>query len=100
MNFFAQLRLTGVMHLGQIQLKIIETNGSISLSYYADDEVKYGLPILPELFDQQSKEITKEDYYTCSFCGYLQKLKPVKEHICPTCNRNKWVTAMNKKRVS
>jgi uncharacterized membrane protein YcaP (DUF421 family) len=47
-NFFAELRLQGVMHLGQVQLGIIETSGNISLFFYPDAEVKYGLPVLPE----------------------------------------------------
>src|SRR5687768_14561722 len=46
-EFFAGLRLNSISHLGQIKLAIIETNGEISIFFQPDDEVKWGLPILP-----------------------------------------------------
>ena len=99
-EFFAELRMQGVMHLGQVQLGIIETSGNISLFFYPDKEVQYGLPILSALYEQKIKKIKNEQYYACSFCGYTEKLAPVAKHTCPVCNRQEWVEAINKKRVT
>lgn len=99
-EFFAELRQQGVMHLGQVHLGIIETSGNISLFFYPDDDVKYGLPILPELFKNQSPVIAAEDRYACAFCGYTEALKPTKQHTCPSCKKQKWVRAIDNKRVT
>ena len=42
-EFFMELRINGVEQLGQVRLAILETNGQISLYYYADRDVKAGL---------------------------------------------------------
>lgn len=98
-EFFAELRLKGVSHLGQIENAIIETTGGISIYFYPDDEVKYGLPILPLIFDTQTKEISAAGSYACTFCGFTEKLQPTLKHNCPKCQRDQWVKAINKKRV-
>ncbi|VFS82007.1 Protein of uncharacterised function (DUF421) [Raoultella planticola] len=46
-SFLWSLRINGVEQLGQVRLAILETNGQISLYYYADRDVKAGLSILP-----------------------------------------------------
>jgi uncharacterized membrane protein YcaP (DUF421 family) len=99
-EFFAELRMQGVMHLGQVQLGIIEITGNISLFFYPDEEVKYGLPILPALYDQRIQKIENETHFACSFCGYTEKLVPVNKHICPVCKRQEWVKAINKIRIT
>lgn len=99
-EFFAELRQQGVMHLGQVHLGIIETSGNISLFFYPDAEVKYGLPILPELFKHQLSSIDAEDQYACTFCGHTQPLKPAAEPVCPICKKQKWVRAIASKRVT
>lgn len=99
-EFFAELRLRGVSHLGQIQTAIIETNGGISVFFYPDEEIKYGLPIMPDTFDTETKKIPAADYYACTFCGYTEKIEPISKHICSRCKKNGWVKASKKKRVS
>ncbi|WP_343532450.1 YetF domain-containing protein [Pedobacter sp.] len=99
-EFFAELRLKNVSHLGQVHLAILETTGSISVFYYKDDEVKYGLPILPALFCQKVEEIKHKDYYSCSFCGYTNLIAPSKKVICKSCGRNKWVKSISILRVT
>src|SRR5688572_13542721 len=54
-EFFAQLRQHSITHLGQLKLAIIETNGMISLFYYEDKDVRYGLPVLPHLCVKKSR---------------------------------------------
>lgn len=99
-EFFAELRQKNVSHLGQVQLAILETSGSISVFYYKDDEVKYGLPILPALFCHKVEEIKHKDYYSCSFCGYTHLIAPAKQVTCKCCGRDKWVKSMNILRVT
>jgi len=98
-EFFAELRLKGVSHLGQVENAIIETNGDISVFYFPDEQVQYGLPVMPDSLDHQSKEIVKQGYHACIFCGTTEKLQPAKQHICKACKRDKWVEASNKKRI-
>ena len=99
-EFFAELRLKNVSHLGQVQLAILETTGSISVFYYKDEEVKYGLPILPALFANKQEQIKHRDYYSCSFCGYTKLLEPTPAAICKCCKKNKWIKSINILRVT
>ena len=98
-EFFAELRLKGISHLGHVEKAIIETNGLITVFFYPDDEIKYGLPILPESLDIQLKEIKKAGNYSCVFCGYTEKAEPATHPTCPVCKKDKWIEASNKKRV-
>lgn len=99
-EFFAELRLQGVAHLGQVQLAILETTGSISLFFYTKEEVKYGLPILPALFANQTAHIYQKGFYSCSFCGYTQLLEVTNQAICPCCQKEKWVKSLKTLRVT
>ncbi len=99
-EFFAELRMQGVSQLGQIEEAIEESSGNISIFYYPDEEVKYGLPIMPNSLNAGDKLIEDTDYYSCIFCGYTKKLEPAAKYICPQCKKLKWVKASNKKRVS
>lgn len=99
-EFFSELRLKGVSHLGQVENAIIETNGGVSVFFYPGDEIKYGLPILPGSLDEQVKKIKIAGYYACVFCGDTKKLEPADHHACPTCKKDKWIEASNRKRIS
>jgi uncharacterized membrane protein YcaP (DUF421 family) len=98
-EFFAELRMQGVSQLGQIEEAIEESSGSISLFFYPDKEVKYGLPVMPDSLEDSHKKIGKEDFYSCIFCGYTEKLKPASKHICPECKKDEWINSSNKLRV-
>ena len=98
-ELFAELRFKGISHLGQVEKAIIETNGLVTIFFYPDEEIKYGLPILPESLDVQLKEIKKAGHYSCIFCGYTEKKEPATHHACPVCKKDKWIEASNKKRV-
>ena len=99
-EFFAELRMQSVSQLGQIEEAILETSGIMSIIFYPDEEVKFGLPIMPNSLDTWQQKITELSYYACIFCGYTEKLKPSNECVCPECKKNRWVKASNKKRVS
>ncbi|RZL34341.1 MAG: DUF421 domain-containing protein, partial [Pedobacter sp.] len=89
-EFFSELRLKSVSHLGQVKLAIIETSGSVSLFFYKDGEVKMGLPILPSLFDKKSNLILTDGPHACCFCGHVEELTAGKS-ICKVCNKEEWV---------
>lgn len=99
-EFFSELRNQSVSHLGQVELAIIETSGNISVFFYADEDVKYGLPTLPDLFNEKTTAIEKTGQYACTFCGNTQKLHPTKNHHCEICNKDCWVPAINKLRIT
>jgi len=98
-EFFSELRMQSVSQLGQIEEAIVESSGSISVFYYPDDEVKYGLPIMPGALDAAVETIKDAGNYSCIFCGYTEKINPVNKMTCPTCSKTKWVKASNKKRI-
>ncbi|OYU79917.1 MAG: hypothetical protein CFE23_11720 [Flavobacterium sp. BFFFF1] len=99
-EFFSEMRQQSVSHLGQIEQAIIEVSGNISLFYYEDKDVKYGLPILPKLYAERYVQILTQGIYSCSFCGHTQEIQPTDKHLCPTCNKQEWVTSINRPRIT
>ena len=98
-EFFAALRMQGVSQLGQIEEAIVESSGNISIFYYPEEELKYGLPIMPDSLDSWCQKINDTDQYSCIFCSYTEKMKPATKYTCPKCKKSKWVKASNKKRI-
>jgi len=98
-EFFAELRLQSVSQLGQIEQAIVESSGNISVFYYPDEDVKSGLPIMPDSLEKSVQKIPDTDRYSCTFCGYTETLKPAEKYTCPTCKKWEWVKASNKKRI-
>lgn len=99
-EFFAELRLKGVSHLGQIEYAIEETSGEISVFFLNDEEVKYGLPVMLGCLKLSSPLISTSGYYSCTFCGYTEKKYEGIGGECPNCTHTKWVQASNKKRIT
>ncbi len=97
-EFFAELRLKSIEHLGQLRNAYMETNGDISVFFYEDKDVKYGLPIRPQLFNLKSKVIPKAGIYACTFCANTQELEPTAGK-CTVCGRTEWVEAINIRRI-
>jgi uncharacterized membrane protein YcaP (DUF421 family) len=98
-ELYMQLRLNDVSHLGQLEQVILETNGELSVLFYDNEEVKYGLPILPHLLNENFKNIPTEDVYACSNCGHTLTLQPSAEVSCTNCSKKIWIKAINKKRI-
>ena len=98
-EILSDLRLKGVTHLGQISAAYVEASGQISVFYLPDEDVTYGLPVTPELYESQSREIHKAGPHACGFCGYIEELKATKNHECIVCHHDKWVKAINSKRI-
>lgn len=97
-EFFAELRIKSIEHLGQVKNAYMETSGDISVFFYDDNNIKYGLPIRPQLFNLKSNNIAKSGIYACTFCANTQQLEPTKAK-CSVCGREEWVEAINTKRI-
>jgi uncharacterized membrane protein YcaP (DUF421 family) len=94
------MRQKSVSHLGQIDIAILEISGELSLYYYKEEDVKFGLPILPFLYDKQFCEIPENGYYSCSFCGFTEIISVKQNHLCPNCANQKWVHSINTTRLT
>ena len=99
-EFLALMRMNHVTHLGQVRQAIIETNGELSLIFYKDEEIKYGLPILPHLCRETTEIIKETHVYACSFCGYIEKHLEGSAPVCQECKKTIWVKAINERRIS
>ena len=98
-ELYMQMRLNKISHLGQVEHAILENNGELSFTYYANEDIRPGLPILPHLCGHKLASIRKEDYYSCTNCGHTEKLKSDTAH-CDQCEKNEWVKSVDFKRVS
>jgi len=99
-EFFSELRLKGVSHLGQIEKAIEEISGEISVFYYEDKDIKYGLPIMPDSLEKPLKIFHQKAYYSCTFCGNTEEFDSSNGGICKICKHDEWVESSNKKRIS
>lgn len=99
-EFFAELRLRGISHLGQIETAIEETSGGVSVFFRESEEIRYGLPIMLNSLDHPLKHIKKAGYYSCTFCGFTEEKPPGPAGKCSHCGKEKWVSSSNKKRVT
>ncbi|PRD48652.1 DUF421 domain-containing protein [Sphingobacterium haloxyli] len=98
-EFFAELRNQSIEHLGQIRTAILETDGTISVLFYPDHEVKFGLPLFPEAY--QEVDLSRcNGPLACMHCGCIQQHNSVlHDPTCPRCQHDKWVVALNTKRT-
>ena len=99
-EFFAELRLKGISHLGQIDQAIEEVSGEISVFYFEDEKVKYGLPIMPDSLCNPLKFIKNSGHYSCIFCGYTEEKNPGVAGKCRKCKKEEWIPASNRKRIT
>jgi uncharacterized membrane protein YcaP (DUF421 family) len=97
-KFFAELRVRGIEHLGQVQRAYLETSGEISVYMFEDGEVRQGLPIYPELIDHPLKNINKENKYACIHCGNVQNIES-HTSLCNACHNDKWIVPKSNVRV-
>ena len=92
-EFFSELRLKSIEHLGQVKYAFIEPSGEISVFYYEDADVVAGLPILPMVYDKKSKTIPEKGTYSCAFCGNTE-IKHAGTATCSICKKEEWVAAI------
>ncbi|NML68578.1 DUF421 domain-containing protein [Chryseobacterium sp. RP-3-3] len=99
-EFFAELRLRGISQLGQVETAIVESSGQISVFYYEEQEVKYGLPIMPESLQDTLKKVNKAGHYSCTFCGHTVFKEEGNAGNCSKCQKDEWMGASNRRRVT
>lgn len=97
-EFFAEMRQQSVEHLGQVRVGLLESDGKFSILYYADDQVKYGLPLFPKACEL-AKQVDNHKYYACVYCGYVTQLDSIKTE-CERCQCTEWTEAINCKRIT
>lgn len=98
-EFFSELRVQGISHIGQVHRAYLEVSGEVSVFPFSDDEVQPGLPILPHEFQQQLLTITESGTYACVHCGKTEQLTAPTQATCVICEDNKWVKAVSRTRV-
>jgi len=98
-EFFSELRLKSIEHLGQVRNAYLETSGEVSVFFYEEKDVKYGLPILPHQFNSKSKTISEPGIYACTFCGNTEEQIPGIA-VCKTCQKTEWVKAIKTLRIT
>lgn len=99
-ELLSELRVKGVSQLGQVETAIEEMSGDISIFFYEDKDVKYGLPIMPDALKLNSKYIEQEGYYSCEYCGNTETKSVGIGGKCKICKKDQWIPSSNKKRVS
>jgi uncharacterized membrane protein YcaP (DUF421 family) len=99
-ELFSALRMNNVSQLGQVKLAIEEISGDISIFYYEDRKVKFGLPILPDAPHPSEKKILAEGFYACSNCAFTEKKTIGEGGTCKKCSNELWVKATNQKRIT
>lgn len=92
-EFFSEMRQQNIEHIGQVQTALLETNGNLSFFYYADDQVKPGLPVLPKVYHTKNSLPSEADQYACTNCGQVEHLSAGR-HACKRCKKEEWVKAL------
>ncbi|UFH52747.1 DUF421 domain-containing protein [Spirosoma sp. KNUC1025] len=89
---FAQLRSSGLIHLGHVKRLYMEANGAFTL--IEEPEPKPGLSVLPEwdseFVDKQEKA---PNQYVCYHCGNTRPATDTTSD-CSNCGHNEWVLAL------
>ena len=98
-EFLSELRQQSIEHLGQVRIAVLETTGNVSLFYYSDEDVKPGMPVLPKVYNQKSREISKPGDYACTYCGNVEHIK-ASHKKCTRCKKDEWLMAINTIRIS
>ncbi|MDD1508145.1 DUF421 domain-containing protein [Pseudomonas sp. CNPSo 3701] len=97
-EFFMELRQQGVEHLGQVRLGILETDGDMSLYFFAADAVKPGLSVLPAEHRTEYQEVPQNGVYACIRCGHIQPMAAGHQASCPRCTQRTWSPALSHQR--
>lgn len=99
-EIYMELRLAGVEQMGQVKRSYMELNGEMSIFLFEDEQVRPGLPLMPELeLDEADALMTgtpasEAGGYACLHCGEVITLK-AREALpnCPDCQEQMWLKA-------
>lgn len=96
-EFFAEMRLQSVEHLGQVQFALLETDGCLSILLYKNEETKWGLPIFPDQY-KKSSHLNTNLFYSCMYCGMTKNLLTLEEE-CSRCKGRDWAQSSNAQHI-
>lgn len=99
-EFLSELRVEKISQLGQVKVAILETDGRLSVFYQEDDNIGYGMPILPKFLGKTLTNIAETGYYSCKFCGFTKLVEQVGKMSCHRCGNNEWVASSKEKRIT
>lgn len=99
MEFFSELRNESIEHLGQVRYALLEPDASLSVLFYPDDQVGYGLPLFPDKY--KALELAPVDQpVACMYCGYVMPELEKEDAPCSRCKHQKWALAIRTLRIS
>ena len=98
-ELFSELRNKNINHLGQIKTALLETNGTISILFFKDEEIIPGLPIWPEDYNKKTRRISEEKLYACSNCGITEIVSITDCKKCDFCKNEEWVSTLDCQRT-
>ena len=99
-EFFMELRQSGVEHLGQIRLAILEVDGEISLYFFDPEDIKPGLSVLPPAHREDFSRVPEAGIYACNHCGLTQHIEAQQGLQCPRCQKKLWSAALHSHRAN
>lgn len=91
-EFFAEMRVQSIEHVGQVRTALLESNGQVSFLYFDADDTKPGMPIYPKEFAKKTKFIKEPGQYCCTHCGQPAQLSG--PAACSRCHKTEWVAAI------
>ncbi len=84
-EFFMELRLRDVEHVGQVRRAILEVNGDVSVFKQQEADVRPGLDICPEKFKIKYHVIPFRGLFSCVRCGHTTRYEAGEVFKCPDC---------------
>ncbi|RZL42468.1 MAG: DUF421 domain-containing protein, partial [Pedobacter sp.] len=97
-EFFAEMRVQSIEHVGQVRTAVLESNGQVSFLYYETDQTKPGMPIFPKEFAKRSTAVLGKGLYACTHCAQVVELSSTA--ICNRCHKDEWVQAIDTPRIA
>lgn len=98
-EFFSELRMQNIEHIGQVKDVLLETNGTLSIIFRERELTEHGLPIWPEKYLDTVNDILPDQYYSCMTCGKTVLGTDIANSVC-SCKEKKFVRAIATKRIS
>lgn len=97
-EFFMELRLAGIEHLGQVKYAILEVNGDVSVFKESGDAIKPGLHIMPDKMGVFYTDVyPAKGWYACVCCGYTEFRQAGIITACQDCSATKWAEGCDAK---
>jgi uncharacterized membrane protein YcaP (DUF421 family) len=93
-----ELRQRGVEHLGQVRLAIMEIDGDVSLYFFAAENVRPGLSVLPPEHREEYRIATHSGIHCCVNCGFTHVMESGSTAQCVRCDSEIWSPALTNHR--